>query len=247
MNARQRSQNAVRNAYGAFLPSASTNFGTSYRQGKPQFFAGVQFGSNSDIMSSSWGLNFNASMSANTFANLRRTQANEDASDNDVRDAEQALVSGVTQQYLFVLQTAARAAVQDSLISSTQLQLELARAKAGVGSATSLDVLRAVEGAVASIELVDSRVADWKIKLPDTVGDMASSGSIVIGGSITPLDDLDLRLALAAGEIDAHYQPQVRLSDGTTLDYDTALLSKGFVFNNPNAKATCGCGSSFGA
>jgi outer membrane protein len=82
-------------------------------------------------------------MSANTFANLRRTQANEDASDNDVRDAEQALVSGVTQQYLFVLQTAARAAVQDSLISSTQLQLELARAKAGVGSATSLDVLRA--------------------------------------------------------------------------------------------------------
>ena len=34
---------------------------------------------------------------------------------------------------------------------------------------------------------------------------------------------------------------------GTTLDYDSALLSKGFVFNNPNAKQTCGCGSSFGA
>ena len=35
--------------------------------------------------------------------------------------------------------------------------------------------------------------------------------------------------------------------NGTTLDYDTALLSTGFVFHNPNAKATCGCGSSFGA
>jgi len=35
--------------------------------------------------------------------------------------------------------------------------------------------------------------------------------------------------------------------DGTVLDYDTGLLSKGFVFNNPNAKSTCGCGSSFGA
>jgi len=35
--------------------------------------------------------------------------------------------------------------------------------------------------------------------------------------------------------------------NGTTLDYDTALLSKGFVFHNPNAKTTCGCGSSFGA
>src|SRR5688572_21234694 len=34
---------------------------------------------------------------------------------------------------------------------------------------------------------------------------------------------------------------------GTTLDYDTALLTKGFVFNNPNAKQTCGCGTSFGA
>jgi iron-sulfur cluster assembly protein len=35
--------------------------------------------------------------------------------------------------------------------------------------------------------------------------------------------------------------------DGTVLDYDTNMISKGFVFNNPNAKTTCGCGSSFGA
>jgi iron-sulfur cluster assembly protein len=35
--------------------------------------------------------------------------------------------------------------------------------------------------------------------------------------------------------------------DGTVLDYDTTLISRGFVFSNPNAKSTCGCGSSFGA
>ena len=35
--------------------------------------------------------------------------------------------------------------------------------------------------------------------------------------------------------------------DGTVLDYDTGLITKGFVFSNPNAKTTCGCGSSFGA
>src|SRR4030095_13203581 len=35
--------------------------------------------------------------------------------------------------------------------------------------------------------------------------------------------------------------------NGTVLDYDTSLLGKGFVFNNPNAKTSCGCGSSFGA
>ena len=34
---------------------------------------------------------------------------------------------------------------------------------------------------------------------------------------------------------------------GTVLDYDTSLIGKGFVFNNPNAKTSCGCGSSFGA
>ncbi len=32
---------------------------------------------------------------------------------------------------------------------------------------------------------------------------------------------------------------------GPTLDYDTALVSRGFIFNNPNAKSTCGCGTSF--
>ena len=36
-----------------------------------------------------------------------------------------------------------------------------------------------------------------------------------------------------------------RLLDGTTLDYDTTLLSRGFVFQNPHAKSTCGCGTSF--
>jgi len=36
-----------------------------------------------------------------------------------------------------------------------------------------------------------------------------------------------------------------RILDGTTLDYDTSLLSKGFIFENPHAKSTCGCGVSF--
>ena len=36
-----------------------------------------------------------------------------------------------------------------------------------------------------------------------------------------------------------------RILDGTTLDYDTSLLSRGFVFENPHAKSTCGCGTSF--
>ncbi len=36
-----------------------------------------------------------------------------------------------------------------------------------------------------------------------------------------------------------------RILDGTTLDYDTSLMSRGFIFENPRAKSTCGCGVSF--
>ncbi len=35
--------------------------------------------------------------------------------------------------------------------------------------------------------------------------------------------------------------------DGTTIDYYTGLDRRGFVFNNPNAVKSCGCGSSFSA
>jgi iron-sulfur cluster assembly protein len=33
---------------------------------------------------------------------------------------------------------------------------------------------------------------------------------------------------------------------GTTIDFTDGLSGKGFTFNNPTAKKTCGCGSSFG-
>ncbi len=35
--------------------------------------------------------------------------------------------------------------------------------------------------------------------------------------------------------------------DGMTLDYKESLIHSGFVFQNPNAQKTCGCGTSFSA
>lgn len=35
--------------------------------------------------------------------------------------------------------------------------------------------------------------------------------------------------------------------NGTEIDYEDKLMGKGFIFNNPNAKSSCGCGSSFRA
>lgn len=35
--------------------------------------------------------------------------------------------------------------------------------------------------------------------------------------------------------------------NGTTLDFKDEIMGRGFVFNNPNATTSCGCGSSFSA
>lgn len=35
--------------------------------------------------------------------------------------------------------------------------------------------------------------------------------------------------------------------NGTTVDFKDEIMGRGFVFNNPNANSSCGCGSSFSA
>lgn len=54
------------------------------------------------------------------------------------------------------------------------------------------DVLRATEAVVPSIELIDSRIADWKIGLEDTIADNASSAGVVLGRERRKPDELDL-------------------------------------------------------
>jgi 2-keto-4-pentenoate hydratase len=60
---------------------------------------------------------------------------------------------------------------------------------------TIADVLRAVAFALPAIEVVDSRIADWKIGILDTIADNASSGLYVLGATPKRLKDLDLRSA----------------------------------------------------
>ncbi|WP_419888286.1 2-keto-4-pentenoate hydratase [Neobacillus niacini] len=59
---------------------------------------------------------------------------------------------------------------------------------------TVLDVIQATDYVVPALEIVDSRVQDWKIKLQDTVADNASSGLVVLGGKPTKIEDIDLEL-----------------------------------------------------
>lgn len=59
---------------------------------------------------------------------------------------------------------------------------------------TVADASQATRGLVASIEIVDSRILDWKIKIADTVADLASNGAIALGNLVVPLDGIDSRL-----------------------------------------------------
>lgn len=59
---------------------------------------------------------------------------------------------------------------------------------------TAYDALLATAGVLACIEVIDSRIADWRIGLVDTVADNASSGLVVAAGRLIPVAGLDLRL-----------------------------------------------------
>jgi outer membrane protein len=146
LTGRERASAALRTARGQLLPSADANMGASYREGRPQFFGGVAFGATSDIISTNWGLSASARFNYGTLTSIQRANASLDAADSDVEAALFTLRNAVTGQFLLALQTQARAALQDTLVTQQRLQLDLARARAGVGSGTSLDVKRAEVG-----------------------------------------------------------------------------------------------------
>lgn len=54
-------------------------------------------------------------------------------------------------------------------------------------------VLQGTAGILPALEIIDSRIRDWKIKLPDTVADNASSARVVLGGKVISPYNMDLR------------------------------------------------------
>ena len=59
-------------------------------------------------------------------------------------------------------------------------------------SCTVADVLYATEAVAPALELIDSRIADWRIRLPDTIADNASSAGFVLGPERVDPHDVDL-------------------------------------------------------
>ena len=103
------------------------------------------------------------------------------------------------------------------------------------------------EKAVAEIKRIKAQNG-----IPDTHGlRLGVKGGGCSGMSYVLGFDSELR----AGDIVLHQQDITLYVDpksmfylsGTQLDFSDGLNGKGFVFNNPNAARTCGCGNSFSA
>jgi 2-keto-4-pentenoate hydratase len=62
---------------------------------------------------------------------------------------------------------------------------------------TVADVRAATEAVAVALEIVDSRIADWTLTLPDTVADNASSGAVVLGAWVPYNEGVDLAGARA--------------------------------------------------
>jgi len=63
------------------------------------------------------------------------------------------------------------------------------------GPGVTVETARAaIADARAGLEIVDSRIRDWRVRLADTVADLASSGAVVLGDRTVPIAELDPRL-----------------------------------------------------
>ena len=90
---------------------------------------------------------------------------------------------------------------------------------------TEADVLAATEYIVPSLELIDSRITDWRIKLADTIADNASSAGVILGEARrTPAE-------LAARGVDLADIEAVLYSG----DQETARGNTSAVLGNPTA------------
>lgn len=63
---------------------------------------------------------------------------------------------------------------------------------------TVADVVRATDFVLPAIEVVDSRIVDWRVQIADTIADNASSAAVVLGARPTRLTDVDPALIGAA-------------------------------------------------
>ncbi len=78
-------------------------------------------------------------------------------------------------------------------VRRTRAGLHPSRLACAVPTSPSPTSSTAIDYAIPAIEIIDSRVQDWAIGLPDTLADNGSTGSVILGGTPRRITDLTLR------------------------------------------------------
>src|SRR5262245_3523007 len=96
--------------------------------------------------------------------------------------------------------------VDASRLMAPPVEAEIAVVLRGplTGRVSRDEVLDAIDGLSAALEVIDSRIADWKITLPDTVADMASTAHVIVSSTAVPIERFEPRLVGAVLEKDGH-------------------------------------------
>jgi outer membrane protein len=164
----------VRNAYSSLLiPSVTTAAGMTYTGPGSQTFLSSSFTQSVSTVSSFYDLSLSWQLSGTTLSQPGLAKAQQHAVDADIAGATNALITGITQQYLTVLQTRDQAAVARRTVARNDEFLKLAQARFSVGQATLIDVRQAqVARGQAEVALLraETAVQIEKLRLFEQMG-----------------------------------------------------------------------------
>jgi outer membrane protein len=151
----------VRNAYSSLLiPSLTATGGVGYTGPGQQRFLTSNFSQSVSTLSSFYSFDLNWQLSGQTLSQPGLKKAQLDAADADVHGAETNLITGVTQQYLSVLQARDNADVARRELDRNEEFLKLAQARYAVGRSSLIDVRQAqVARGQAEVALLRAQTA----------------------------------------------------------------------------------------
>jgi len=151
----------VRSAYSSLLiPSVSAAGGMSYTGPGSQTFLSSSFTQSVSTVSSFYDLGLSWQLSGTTLSQPGLAKAQQNATDADIAGAANALATGITQQYLTVLQAREQAELARKTVERNDEFLKLAQARFNVGQATLIDVRQAqVARGQAEVALLRAQTA----------------------------------------------------------------------------------------
>ena len=151
----------VRNAFSSLLmPNVTAAAGMSYTGPGSQTFLSSSFTQSVSTVSSFYDVGLSWQLSGTTLSQPGLAKAQQHATDADIAGAANALTTGITQQYLTVLQAREQAELARKTVERNDEFLKLAQARFNVGQATLIDVRQAqVARGQAEVALLRAQTA----------------------------------------------------------------------------------------